>query len=37
VVFTVESTTKWAYRRLAEDRYVIERIAPASVDCIHSH
>jgi antimicrobial peptide system SdpA family protein len=37
VVFTVETTTKWAYRRLAEDRYVIARIAPASVDCIHGH
>ena len=37
VVFTVETTTKWAYRRLAQDRYVIVRIAPASVDCIHGH
>jgi antimicrobial peptide system SdpA family protein len=37
VLLTAERTTKWAYRRLSEDRYVIERIAPASVDCIDGH
>lgn len=37
VALTVESTTKWAYRRLTETRYTIERIAPASIDCIHGH
>ncbi|MGH3966594.1 MAG: SdpA family antimicrobial peptide system protein [Mycobacterium sp.] len=37
VALTVESTTKWAYRRLAETRYNIERIALASIDCIHGH
>jgi antimicrobial peptide system SdpA family protein len=35
VAFTVESTTKWAYRRLTETRYTIDRIAAASVECIH--
>jgi sporulation delaying protein A len=35
VALTVESTTKWAYRRLTETRHTIERIAPASIDCIH--
>lgn len=34
VVLTVESTTKWAYRRLTEARYTIERIAPMRVDCL---
>lgn len=33
VVLTAEKTTKWAYRRLTEDRYVIERIAAVSIDC----
>jgi antimicrobial peptide system SdpA family protein len=37
VVLTVESTTKWAYRRLTETRYIIERLAAASVDCSHGH
>jgi antimicrobial peptide system SdpA family protein len=37
VALTVESTTKWAYRRLTETRYTIERIAPASVDCNHDN
>jgi antimicrobial peptide system SdpA family protein len=35
VALTVESTTKWAYRRLTETRYSIERIAATSIDCIH--
>src|SRR6201999_1340751 len=35
VVLTAEKTTKWAYRRLTEDRYVIERIATVSIDCPH--
>lgn len=37
VLLTAESTTKWAYRRLSDTRYVIDRIAPASIDCIHGH
>lgn len=37
VAFTVESTTKWAYRRLSDTGYTIERVAPASVDCVHGH
>jgi antimicrobial peptide system SdpA family protein len=37
VALSVESTTKWAYRRLTETRYSIERIAAASIDCIHRH
>jgi antimicrobial peptide system SdpA family protein len=35
VALTVESTTKWAYRRLTATRYGIERIAAAGIDCIH--
>jgi antimicrobial peptide system SdpA family protein len=34
---TVESTVKWAYRRLTADRYTIEQIAPASIDCAAHH
>jgi antimicrobial peptide system SdpA family protein len=37
VVLAAERTTKWAYRRLTDTRYVIERIASASIDCIHGH
>lgn len=37
VLLAAERTTKWAYRRLAADRYVIERIAPASIDCAYGH
>jgi antimicrobial peptide system SdpA family protein len=34
VALTAESTVKWAYRRLTADRYTIERVAPASIDCV---
>jgi len=34
VALTAESTVKWAYRRLTEDRYTIERVAPASIECV---
>lgn len=37
VALTVERTTKWAYRRLTEARYPIERIALASIYCERSH
>lgn len=33
VVLSIESTTKWAYRHLADTRYSIERIAAADIDC----
>jgi sporulation delaying protein A len=33
VALAVETTTKWAYRRLTETRYTIERIAAANVAC----
>jgi antimicrobial peptide system SdpA family protein len=37
VALTVENTMKWAYRGLTDTRYTIERVAPASVDCIYSN
>ena len=37
VALSVESTVKWAYRRLTETRYTIGHIAPADVDCDHGH
>lgn len=37
VALTAEKTTKWAYRRLSETRYAIDRIAFASVDCTRAH
>jgi hypothetical protein len=33
VLLTAERTTKWAYRRLTDTRYVIDKVVPASVDC----
>jgi antimicrobial peptide system SdpA family protein len=35
VALSVENTTKWAYRWLAESPYTIERIAAATIDCVH--
>ena len=35
-LLAAEQTTKWAYRHLADSRYVIHQIVPASVDCPHS-
>jgi antimicrobial peptide system SdpA family protein len=29
----VESTVKWAYRKVTADGYTIERLAPVSIDC----
>jgi len=37
VALTIESITKWPYRRLTEARYTIERIASANVACPHGH
>ncbi|WP_082974715.1 SdpA family antimicrobial peptide system protein [Mycobacterium sp. E3247] len=37
VALTIESIVKWAYRRLTEDGYTIERVAQADVDCTHAH
>jgi len=37
VALSVESTTKWAYRRLTDDRYTIGRVAAADIDCLHRH
>jgi antimicrobial peptide system SdpA family protein len=37
VALTVESTTKWAYRRLTQTRYSMERIAAADIDCSRAH
>lgn len=34
VALSVERTTKWAYRRLTDSRYTIERLAAATVDCL---
>jgi antimicrobial peptide system SdpA family protein len=31
---SIESTTKWAYRRLTDDRYSIDKVAAVSIDCI---
>jgi len=31
----IESTTKWAYRRLTDDRYSIDKIAAVSIDCVN--
>jgi antimicrobial peptide system SdpA family protein len=33
VLLVGERTTKWAYRHLTDDRYVIHQIVAASVDC----
>jgi antimicrobial peptide system SdpA family protein len=37
VMLTFERTTKWAYRRLTDARYAVERVALASIDCVHGH
>ena len=35
VALSIESTTKWAYRRLADTGYRIDRIAATVIDCPH--
>lgn len=37
VLLAAERTTKWAYRRLTDSRYVIHQIVPASIDCPDGH